>query len=36
MNCGNEMKMKKYRRSELNLCNCVKKPKKEIQDFNGD
>ena len=23
------------RRSECNLCNCVKKPEKKIQDFNG-
>ena len=23
------------RRGERNLCNCVKKPEKKIQDFNG-
>ena len=36
MNCGNEMKWKwrNDRRSEHNLCNCVKKPEKKIQDFN--
>ena len=28
------MKMKNDRRSEHNLCNCVRSPKK-IQDFNG-
>ena len=28
MNSGNEMKMKNDRRSERNLCNCVKKPEK--------
>ena len=25
----------KNRRSERNLCNCVKKPEKKIQDFKG-
>ena len=28
MNCGNEMKRRKDRRSERYLCNCVKKPEK--------
>ena len=36
MNCGNEMKWKwrNDRRSEHNLCNCVKKLEIKIQDFN--
>ena len=28
-------KWRNDRRSERNLCNCVKKPEKKIQDFNG-
>ena len=32
VNCGNEMKRRNDRRSERNLCNCVKKPEKKIQD----
>ena len=37
MTCGNEMKMKKWSSqwTQLYLCNCVKKPEKKIQDFNG-
>ena len=29
INCGNEMKIRSDRRSERNLCNCVKKPEKK-------
>ena len=29
------MKTKKYRRSELNLCNCLKKPKKKFRTSTG-
>ena len=29
-----EWKWRNDRRSEFNLCNCVKKPEKKIQDFN--
>ena len=28
-------KWRNDRRSERNLCNCVKQPEKKIQDFNG-
>ena len=36
MNYGNELKMKKMIVAvNAIFCNCVKKPAKKIQDFNG-
>ena len=34
MNCRNEIKWRRDRRSELNLCNCVKKPEKNSGTHN--